>query len=142
LQHVGTPSPAAGVDQSLFDAAGADFALDLLRQLLQQKQLEPGSSLVVSPFSVACMLALVHAGAQDHTAEQLAAVLAGDAQGMHLHHPLFKIIYAINYKLWWLSKVGVTREYTVFFEKISSYFEQMSLLFSIHRSSKSQNLKK
>jgi serine protease inhibitor len=85
-----TPTAAAGKDsvdrdeQSLFDAAGADFGLDLLRQLLQQ-QPESGSSLVVSPFSVACVLALVHAGARGRTAQQLAAVLAGNAQGIQFY---------------------------------------------------------
>jgi serine protease inhibitor len=72
------PDDTADPGQSLFDAAGADFGLALLGQLLQQ---QPGSSIVVSPFSVACVLAFVHAGARGCTAEQLAGLLAGSAQG-------------------------------------------------------------
>jgi serine protease inhibitor len=78
-ESVVTAPPGAG---NVVDvAAGADFGLALLGKLMvQQQDQQEISSLVVSPFSLACVLALVHGGARGRTAEQLAKVLAGNSQ--------------------------------------------------------------
>jgi serpin B len=75
-----TTSDVADSDLEAIQKAQRAFALDLYREIAGNA--EPGDNLLVSPYSVATILAMTYAGARGNTQEQMASVLhLGDAAG-------------------------------------------------------------
>nr|QII22548.1 putative serpin [Gnathostoma spinigerum] len=74
----------------------ADFALKLLREA-EKSEGQP-SATVISPFSISTALAMVYAGADGKTKEQLNNLLAKDADENELHQYFSKLIEDVNKK--------------------------------------------
>jgi serpin B len=75
-----TTSDVPDSDLEAIQKAQRMFALDLYREVADNA--EPGDNLLVSPYSVATILAMTYAGARGNTQQQMAAVLhLGEAAG-------------------------------------------------------------
>ncbi|MBN1605231.1 MAG: serpin family protein [Polyangiaceae bacterium] len=73
-----TSSDASDSNLKAVEKAQRTFALDLYREMAANA--DPGDNLLVSPYSVATILAMTYAGARGNTRDEMAAVLhLGDA---------------------------------------------------------------
>ena len=73
-----TSSDVSANDLAAIQKAQRTFALDLYREIAANA--DPGDNLLISPYSVATILAMTYAGARGNTRDEMAAVLhLGDA---------------------------------------------------------------
>ena len=88
-------------DLAAIQKAQRTFALDLYREIAANA--DPGDNLLISPYSVATILAMTYAGARGNTRDEMAAVLhLGDA-AESLHPAMNAIANSLRKESEWLA---------------------------------------